>query len=560
MYNQKAFEILSSSISSAVFIDEKAKDFYSEKPIDTQIPEEQLSIDLFNTFRDNGKNLTVHKFQKENLNDNKTIDYLFSGKDLILLDWELDNIAGQEYSLQLLSKSIEVPYINFCCIYSRSNNFNEIPLFLTAYFSGLTKIDFENLKNNYNHLEIEEIQDFWNNPEINIIDFFIKNEIVIENLPVESLKENSMEEILMYIYISLNSQKYVILDDNAINHEIIHFDEDSFIVNNTFVLLLRKDDANDKQYENLIKRISNTIVKNKSSFFQLLGLEMQSVFNSNERFIDETILKSSTEALFSIRNHINDDKIFGTIIKKLLLEQATLKLRTAKLKLLESEFLEDYGKTLTKDVDTDNLIQLNTFFNAVTVKSLNEEDFPNLNFGDIFKDNENNYYLCITALCDCYRPKDGNFYFAKGKQLKNKDLALKLGDGAFISFLPNNIVVYWGDLESAKFNNIDKKGIDEDENKYRIRKLTNEIDAYKEFLYKPFFIKPKVFNVKNNKIFNGKIEICEIINNFKINPSCQDIFFYEIEYITTLRSDYVQRIANHAFAHPVRVGVDFVKL
>ena len=34
----------------------------------------------------------------------------------------------------------------------------------------------------------------------------------------------------------------------------------------------------------------------------------------------------------------------------------------------------------------------------------------------------------------------------------------------------------------------------------------------------------------------------------------------DIKYITTLRPNYAQRIANHAFIHPVRVGVDFVSI
>ncbi|MCH5719859.1 hypothetical protein [Niabella hibiscisoli] len=80
----------------------------------------------------------------------------------------------------------------------------------------------------------------------------------------------------------------------------------------------------------------------------MLGLEMQSVFNKNERFIDETILKSSTEALFQFRNHIKDDKTFGIIVKKLLLEQATLKLRTAKLELLKEDFLNFKSVELEK--------------------------------------------------------------------------------------------------------------------------------------------------------------------------------------------------------------------
>jgi hypothetical protein len=152
MYNQKAFDILNSSINSAVFIDEKAKDFYSGTPVNNQIPEEKLSFDLFKTFKDNGKSLAIHKFEVSNLENQNILDYLFKDRDLILLDWELADMAGQEHSLNLLSKAIHTSFINFCCIYSSSNNFNEIPLFLDAYFSGLSKEDFNNIKNTYSNI------------------------------------------------------------------------------------------------------------------------------------------------------------------------------------------------------------------------------------------------------------------------------------------------------------------------------------------------------------------------------------------------------------------------
>ena len=39
---------------------------------------------------------------------------------------------------------------------------------------------------------------------------------------------------------------------------------------------------------------------------------------------------------------------------------------------------------------------------------------------------------------------------------------------------------------------------------YRVRKLTNEIEGYKQFLYKPFYVKPQIFNVENNKLIDKK--------------------------------------------------------
>lgn len=560
MYSQKAFEILNSSINSAVFIDEKAKDFYSGTPINTDVVEEKLSEGLFKTFRDNGKSLVVHKFEASNLENPQILDYLFKGRDLILLDWELAGVAGQEHSLKLLNKAVSAPYINFCCIYSSSGNFNEIPLFLDAYFSGLNKQEFDAIKTAYEYIEPEEIQKLWSENG-NIDDFFAANSIDVSAFPVERIREKSAELILRYIYISLVSEKLIIPESANIDYEVLNVEDNSFIINNTFVLTLKKDLNEDSDYNKLLKRISDTVTKNNGSFFQLLGLEMQSVFNSNERFIDETILKSSTEALFQFRNHINDDKTFGIIIKKLLLEQATLKLRTAKLELLKEDFLNFKSKELENKIPSnEDLFQLNVFYNSVSVKGLNE-DIPNLNFGDIFKDSNGNYYLCITALCDCYYPNkiESNFYFAKGKEFAEIETALRLGDTAFLSFLPNNKVVQWGETEIVKKEKIKKQDA-ETEEQFNNRKLEAELKAYKSFLYKPFYIKPKVYNVERHKIIDNKIRIWDITNKFTKEVIDQNLNYFDVEYITTLRSDYAQRIANHAFGHPARVGVDFVKI
>lgn len=573
MYNQKAFDILKSSINSAVFIDEKAKDFFSGTPVHPNVAEEKLSIDLFNTFKANGKSLAVHKFEVANLEQQHTLDYLFKGKDLILLDWELAELAGQEYSLNLLNKAISAPYINFCCIYSSSNNFNEIPLFLDAYFSGLNKTDFENIKDNFEYLDSNEILKFWSD-QTNIEDFFHANSIETDNFPIERLQVKSADLLLRYIYIALTIEKFIISDDPINEYEVLNAGDNSFMINNTFVLTLKKEFDTDSDYEKLLKRISEVITKNKGSFFQLLGLEMQSVFNSNESFIDETILKSSTEALFQFRNHINDDKTFGIIIKKLLIEQATLKLRTAKLKLLDSDFLK-YKSDEIKDItiNNDDLFNLNVFYNSVTVKSLNTDDIPNLNFGDVFKGSGTDYYLCVTALCDCYEPKkiDYNFYFVKGTEFEDIELAIILGDTAFISFLPNGKAVYWGNLDDPQIKKIKEPSLSNSQDD--AKKLKNDVDTLKQiiknlhgnqsklnnFLYKPFYIKPKVYNVQNNKLTDNKIRIWDITNKFTKEEFDQNLNYFDIDYLTTLRNDYTQRIANHAFGHPARVGVDFVK-
>ncbi len=132
-----------------------------------------------------------------------------------------------------------------------------------------------------------------------------------------------------------------------------------------------------------------------------------------------------------------------------------------------------------------------------------------------------------------------------------------------IGFLPNGKVVLWGDREFISKPKIKKNEGETDEdfkNRKEIDLLKFENVAYKKFLYKPFFIRPKVFNVEDNKMKDNKLRIWDITNRVTNMGRNQDLNYYEIEYISTLRNDYTQRIANHAFGHPSRVGVDFAKI
>jgi hypothetical protein len=117
-------------------------------------------------------------------------------------------------------------------------------------------------------------------------------------------------------------------------------------------------------------------------------------------------------------------------------------------------------------------------------------------------------------------------FFAKGAPIKIDD-ALKLGDTAFISYLSERQVVKWTDVNTI---------IDKEHHKFS-----------------PVYIKPMQFSVVDTQFNqNG-----EILLNFLKSDGEKDSF--KAEYLTTIKSNYTQRIANHAFSYPIRVGVDFVK-
>ena len=145
-YEEKAFEIIKDSIKSAIFIDEKAREFYTNTKVDEGIEEEKLSMDLFDNFKKEGVSLAIHKFTKSDIDDSNLKRYLLKGRDLILLDWELDGTSGEEYSLKLLSEIINSPHINFCCVYTRTPRFDSIFSQIETYFSGLKNEDYEKIK------------------------------------------------------------------------------------------------------------------------------------------------------------------------------------------------------------------------------------------------------------------------------------------------------------------------------------------------------------------------------------------------------------------------------
>ena len=205
----------------------------------------------------------------------------------------------------------------------------------------------------------------------------------------------------------------------------------------------------------------------------------------------------------------NSDVEFNNFIKSLLLEHSQQTLNDSSLKILEDNFLNGISKS-KYNIKDEELATLNTFYNGSFIKNKNK-----INFGDIFVNQETNeYYLCITPLCDCLHPSNikNNFFFVKGLFTSNIGEVIKKGDGGFKSFIDSKTCILWTVGE---------------------------------------YIKPFQLHISNTSIIDLFINSNNIINSL-LNP-------IQLKYIFSLKTSYAQRIANHSFAHPIRVGVDFVK-
>ena len=105
-YLETATQIIKDSIKSAIFIDENAREVFAEINEKPEY-EEKLSLELYNNFKNQGISLTIQKFENGQEEDKDILEYLFGGRDLVLLDWKLDGKYGEERSLKLLSEIIK---------------------------------------------------------------------------------------------------------------------------------------------------------------------------------------------------------------------------------------------------------------------------------------------------------------------------------------------------------------------------------------------------------------------------------------------------------------------
>lgn len=530
-YQNTANQIIKDTIKSAIFIDENALPFYSLKPEAPSI-EEELSKALFLNFKKVGISLAIHKYNNGDEEKQELSNYLYEDRDLVLLDWHLDGDSGEDLSLKMISDIIKREHIHFCVIYTKENAIGLEQIFknILSYFSCKDEDYYLILKEKLENEDgIESI--------IGDLDFINLNRDNIESGKRIGLLSKEHPDLIKKI-IELTDEPIkkcaLIKASIALSNTCKSKDENpcptsvspsynTIVIKNTFITLLNKSENN---AIDLIDKLSEQITSNENSFTQLLGLEMKNVLNKNSSFIDSNLLKISKDAFIHHWSHYkkdNQEYLFSEFVKDVLLENVGLQLRDKNLSLLKSDLLNTFNEEIL--ANDEELISMNVFYNA------HQLSIPKkLNFGDVFINLDGNeYFICITALCDCLRSKDkidNNFFFAQGTNISKED-ALNLGDTAFISYINNNTIVKWTEFNS---------------------RISSRLQGFS-----PIYIKPVQFKVLNPE-FNdsGEIELGSI-NEEGI------IVNKKVKYATTIKSSYSQRIANHAYTHPLRVGIDFAK-
>lgn len=540
-YEERAKMILKDAIKSAIYIDEKARPFYH---IASETPEfeEILSEKLYNNFKQRGISLEIFKYTKGDENNADKLKFITENRDFVILDWKLDDKEGEEESLKILNEVVKTNHIHFSTIYTSEDDLDDVLMNLLSYFSEKNKDYYDEIKE---LLELEnfppKFKDLINQINLKRSDAGLVKELRKEIYAEFKTLPNKLKEITGLEDITCAMIKSSIALSNMVKSEInlqcptyVDNEKKIVVINNTIITILRKAD-NDAN--SLLDNFKNHIINDVESFNQLLGIELYNHLFRTSAITNDSIMSFSKDALIHHRRKLKNDNVghfFNSFIDEILIEKIALSLRNRNSLLLEDNLLDDFENNLDVNYNDEfALHKMNVFYNSFYLDKNNQT----INFGDVFlmEKNENHtsnpkYLICITALCDCLRPQDkirSNYYFAEGKNIKKTD-ALTLGDSAFISFLSNDITILWSEIANDPLNQ----------------------------KYGPVYIKPLQYKVfeKSNTIDDK--------NNINVHylDKKGDTKSEMLIYIGTIRPNYAQRIANHAFSYPVRVGVDFAKI
>jgi hypothetical protein len=541
-FEERANIILKDSIKSAIYVDDKSKGFYQETSIAINLIEEELSVDLYQNFKESGISLEVYKFQKGDENNSDKLNFITDNRDFVILDWKLDGESGEELSLQILKQTVEAKHVHFCTIYTSDDGLHDVKKNIISFFSDETS-DYYNVVKEVVELEEypEDVIDIFH--QINLKRFSkevrsLRGEIYKKDKNIiPRLKEITGEDddTCAIIRSSISLMNTFKSDRKLCCPSYIDPERNIIVINNTIITILNKEK---NKADTLLDNFKNHIINDFDSYNQLLGIELYNHLFRSSALTNDSIMSFSKDALVFHRKKLKEEGIghfFKNFMDEILLEKISLSLRDRPSVLLDDELLDSFENVLDEKYnDLRAIHKMNVFYNSFY---LNKND-QTINFGDIFlvEENDNHkgqkpkYLICLTALCDCLRPQEkirSNYYFAEGKNI-DIETALCLGETAFTSYLSNGVTIVWSEIS---MNEIQQK-------------------------YSPIYIKPvqyKVFEDANTINHEGQIEVHYLDKAGQTKTE-------KLTYLGTIRPNYTQRIANHAFSYPIRVGVDFAKI
>jgi hypothetical protein len=520
---------------SAVCIDDDYASAYSEiQGLNNDDPRI-----LYNSFREEAFcDLDIHHFSS--LEDTWK-DHMLENKELMILDWELDKV-GELYksTLEILNYVVQSKKIPFVLIYTNTQDLNSVGKNIIEQLNPLNQKQYDSFIENFNKLQhiceeevdFDTIKDSAKEMCFSYINNYTKREqlkkeliqLINEKIPVKKEhREKLIPKIITMLEPLINVKgedeilyfSFLVLREanSKVSHSLkrIETKDNAYLLNNAVtILIFHKESMGGIAPNSLFDAFSNAIINNPHNFLSLLALEFKDTLKENFNNIGIKFSSLNEDAFFyHMKNYKQDevfkiDEIYDFILKGWISElyQQKIAEKSNVLNYLPERYAELHIDTKVKSPELiSNLLKYSAYISTINLYSENKR----LWFGDVFKNKNSDYFLCITPHCDCVRPEEkikNNFYFIKGYVYSEVDEALIKAETDFLSFI----------LEDNKPLCI----------KWRCKPFTSFIDE------------PNIETLKLS--YAGKES--------------------ELLYVISLKENYAQRISNESFSYGYRVGID----
>lgn len=514
-YTEVATEIVKESIKSVIYIDDKAWEPYNEYDKDLE-PEQGYSRDLMSHFKKNGISLSVYQYDSKTYPKQK--EYLFSRRDLVILDWKLQRDGGEDKALELMADIVnERPSLNYCAIYTSEDKIDKVMLTILHYFSGVNEFEKEQIteafsdiqddivsqKDEFSELCFLQCEKTQTRERIKRFMLIPETKNIVNTIRKEYPQKDSQLPIGLLVArchvafsnspLPKDSQPTPTFIDR--NHHLIQIKNTIFVVINKTETII----------DNLVSKFAEACSENRSGFLQLAGIALNNVIRDKGSVVAPHNI-AVPNPILGFQKEQKGEAEFQELIENLMLDDIAYKSSGCVSKLVSA--LDG-----TKEAPSDNdMLELNILYNTQVAQQKNR-----LGFGDLFEcqiGNEVWYYLSISRLCDFNEIKENHLYYFAKAQKTSPNKALEVGDKGYVSFLNSSIAIRW-DMDDM------------------IRPVPCNIEKVK-------------FDEENS------LQVSEIDGKGKIEER-------KLKYIQTIKRGYTQRIANKAFTYNSTVGVNFVR-
>lgn len=571
-----ARNIIRDAICSAICIDNAFQEPYGSDQLiasdeketaATSVSQESFDTDtprrLYEQFRKENCSLDVYRYiDWDKWESDKS--YVLNNRDLLILDWELVGDPPFRDALKILREVVISQGIPFVIIYSQAADINLIKLNIYSYFGRQFENDFkraelcnELCERLNTDTDIDESEELFTKISNDCKDFIlnrsnsIRKEIrrkIIKSMNCHIGDANCKQFVDDFVHIGRDLFGPSSLHDLI---EYIGFDQartiantagdpiaicplentnNFFIICNTIVSIFNKETSTTLGKEFVTKHVFNSFADSicnwPSNFLTLLFLEMRTLYRNHSFDVGRELFEIDELAFFQHQRNLEIEDDFYDFLINCWKNQLVSFNAKQSPKLFQ--VLDDYKhvkkvngrlEDLLEKGDyppqfVNNLVQLNYFYSFLQIERKKND---RIRFGDVFSlsnDQEGKikqgFLLCITAHCDCAHPDNikNKYHFVRGSICPAEDALLNAEDGYFSFLVHNNLPI------CIKWNN---------------RPFTVYITDDNNNVSKPISI-----------VFHGNNQYLTYINNQMEN--------------------YTQRIANEAFSHAVRVGIDYVKL